>query len=591
MKKILLGAAISAALFGGAAQATITFNGNNLPDAATLADTTVVYLSGSSAQSALIERGLTVGTNEGVCRAGTVHKFMESTGNQLAYICELNTAANGSSAPDTNIPASITTSNLLVYKRNAGGSGKGVVPIVAPAQIEFLNLTSNPTPCTSASSSVFASVKTCAYNVTSNAEFHIPTFGLSDTNPQIFTVASENAPVGTVPGTPPNPTPTTYQIVPGPAVAFGVATTTKLRNALQEAQFPATSVCNPTNAGYTDLSGNQADTADSLACMPNLNRNTIAALFAAYPTPVSPLVANVSAPALGAGKINQWSQFKVGTSDLYNHTSAANKPGSAKVHICSRTIGSGTKAQFGIKFLGNVCTSFGSKVVQHADHSAIAEPGQSNYKAGPIANPEKLLRPMVHAMASGGDLNECLNELDSGAANTSGNFAPGTAYGAAGATAVRWAVGFLSLDQNATLSNSYRFVKIDGVAPTLANVANGTYPDWVEGTFQYNVNQLSNASLKAMVLELISSFGTPSVLSYVNANTSTHTFGTSGFLAVPNTTHPASGTGLVNLAAPVNPLSHAIFPGTSGQATNDCRAPIIYSNNPANNVQGLQLVP
>jgi hypothetical protein len=294
-------------LFGGAAQATITFDGNNLPDAATLADTTIVYLSGSSAQSALIERGLTVGTNEGVCRAGTVHKFMESTGNQLAYICELNTTANGSSAPDTNIPASITTSNLLVYKRNAGGSGKGVVPIVAPAQIEFLNLTSNPTACTSASSSVFASVKTCAYNVTTNAEFHIPTFGLSDVNPQIFTIASENAPVGTVPSTPPNPTPTTYQIVPGPAVTFGVVATTKLRNALQEAQFPATSVCNPTNAGYTDLSGNQADTADSLACMPDLNRNTLAALFAAYPTPVLSLVANVSAPALGAGKINQWS--------------------------------------------------------------------------------------------------------------------------------------------------------------------------------------------------------------------------------------------------------------------------------------------
>jgi hypothetical protein len=591
MKKILLGAAISAALFGGAAQATITFDGNNLPDAATLADTTIVYLSGSSAQAGLIERGLTVGTGEGVCLAGSVHKYMESTGNQVAYICELNTAANGSLTPDTNIPASITTSNLLVYKRNAGGSGKGVVPIVAPAQIEFLNLTSNPTACTSASSSVFASVKTCAYNVSTNAEFHIPTFGLSDVNPQIFTVISENAPVGTAPGTPPNPSPSTYQIVPGPAVTFGVVASTKLRNALQEAQFPATSVCNPTNAGYTDLSGTSADTADSVDCMPDLNRNTIAALFAAYPTPVSPLKANVSAPALGAGKINQWSQFKVGTSDLYSHVSAANKPGAAKVHICSRTIGSGSKAQFGIKFLGNVCNTNGSKVVQHADHSAIAEPGQSNYVAGPIANPENLLRPMVHAMASGGDMTECLNELDSGAANTSGNFAPGTAYGAAGATAIRWAVGYQSLDQNANLANNFRFVKVDGVAPTLANVANGTYPDWVEGTFQYNVTTLSNASLKAMVLELISSFGTPSVLSYINTSVGTHTFGTSGFLAVPNTTHAASATGLVNLSAPVNPLSHAIFPGTSGSATNDCRSPIIYSNNPANNVQGLQLVP
>jgi hypothetical protein len=590
MKKILLGAAISAALFGGAAQAAITFNANNLPDAATLADTTTVYLSGSSALAELIERGLTVGSNEGVCKAGSVHKFTESLGDQVAYICELNTAANGSLTPDTSIPAAITTSNLLVYKRNAGGSGKGVVPIVAPAQIEFLNLTTNPSVCTSASSSVFASVKTCAYNVSTNAEFHVPTFGLSDTNPQIFTVASENAPVGTVPATPPNPTPTTYQIIPGPVAVFGVIATTKMRNALQEAQFPTSSVCNPKNANYTDLPGIQVDTADSEACMPNLNKGTIAALFAAYPTPVSPLKANVSAPALGAGKINQWTQFKVGASDLYTQVSAANKPGSAKVHLCSRVIGSGTKTQFGVKFLNNVCSTSGSKLVQHADHSAVAEFGQSNYVAGPIASPEKMLRPMVHAMSTAGGVGECMTELDTGAANASGSFAPGTAYGAAGATAVRWAIGYTSLDKNASLSSNYRFVKIDGVAPTLANVANGSYPDWVESTFQYNTTQLTNAALKAMVLELISSFSTPSVVSYVNTNTGTHTFGTSGVMAIPNSTHPAAATGRVNLAAPVNPLSHAIFPGTSGSATNDCRTPIIYSNNPANNTQGLQIV-
>ncbi|MFZ2450926.1 MAG: hypothetical protein WAW36_10445 [Methylovulum miyakonense] len=595
MKKILLGAAVSAALFGGVAQAAITFNANNMPDAVTLNDTTIVYLSGSSALSDLIERGLTVGSNEGVCKAGTIHKFVDlGTGgnNQQAYICALNTAANGSLTPNTAIPAGITKSNLLVYKRNEGGSGKGVVPIVKPAQIAFLNVTTNPTPCTTATSTTFASVKTCDYNSSTNATFATPTFGLSDVNPQIFSVGTENAPVGTTPPLPPGPTSSTYQIIPAPGAVFGIIATTKLRNALQQAQFPAASTCNPTNAGYKDVAGTGVDTADSLACMPNLNSDQIADLFAGYPTPVSPLKANISAPAAGAGKIHQWTQLKTSAfTNLFDQTVVKNKPANAKVHICSRTVGSGTKAQFGVKFLNNGCSSGSSKMVQHFDHSAYAEPGQANYKAfNPInTTVESALRPVVHAMASGGGLAECMDELDSGAANSAGSFAPASAYGAPGATAVRWAIGIQSLDKNADLSKNYRFIKVDGVAPILKTVVNGKYPDWVEATFQYNVNTLPSGALRNLVLEIVSSFTTPSVISFVNTKTGTHTFGTSGVIAVPNSIHPALVNGTVDLAKPVNPLSHAVFPGTGAQATNNCRNPLIYSNNPNNNNQGLQL--
>jgi hypothetical protein len=542
---------------------------------------------------------LTVGTKEGVCLANSVYKFNEASGDQVAYICQLNTAANGSVAANSKIPAGITTSNLLVYKRNAGGSIQGVAPVVPNnvstpiAPIAFLNLTSNSGTCTVPSvspSSAFKNVITCPYDKTANAEFQVPTFGISDVNPQIFTIASENSPAGTVPAIPGAPSNTTYQIVPGPAVTFGVVVTTKLRNALQEAQFDSTSTCNPTNAGYTDLSGTAVDTADSDACMPNLSRGTLATIFAASPAPVTPLIANVNAPALGAGKIKDWSQLKVGTTDLYNNADAANKPGSAKVHICSRTIGSGTKAQFGLKFLGNVCNSFGSKVVQNADYLGTSEPGQVGYNATVV--PETALRPMVHAMSTGGGLSECLNELDSGAANSAGNFAPGTAYGAAGATAVRWAIGFVSLDNNATQSNAYRFIKIDGAAPTLANVANGTYPDWVEGTFQYNTNVLPAGNLRNLALAMMTSFTTPSVLSYVNANAATQTFGVSGFLTAPSVTYPASATGKVDPTAPVNPLSYAINPTTGGNATNDCRTPAVFNRSGSvnNNTQGLQIV-
>ncbi len=593
MKKLILGAAVSAALFGNVAHAAIEFGGNGMPTAATLADSTVVFLAGASAQAELFDRALLDGTKESICKKGTVHKFMDppSGSNQKAYLCELNTAANGSTTPNTNIP-NLGRSNLLFYKRDEGGSGPGVYQIVTPAQIAFLDVTTNGSGCIATTPGLFASTRTCAYNKDTNRTLATPTFGVSDVNPQIFTVGGENAPASTKPATPPNPSPTTYQIIPGPAQVFGVTVTTKLRNALQQAQFPSTSACNPVNAGYTDLAGTAADTADSEGCMPNLNSDMIAAIFAAYPAPASPLVAGVSAPAFGAGKIHQWTQIKTGPStDLFTQTIAANKPANAKVHICSRTQGSGTKAQFGVKFLNTVCSANGAKMVSHADHSAIGEVGQSFFLAGPIANPEGKMRPMVHAMASGGGNSECMDELNSGAANTAGSFAPGSAYGAPGATAVRWAIGYNSLDKNSSLSAGYRFVKIDGVSPTLENVAAGLYPDWVEGTFQYNVNVLKDASLKALVVEMISSFGTPSVISFVNTSAGTQTFGTTGFLAIPNSTHPAPANGFVNLASPVNPLSHALFPATAGNATNDCRNPIIYSNNPANNTQGLQLKP
>jgi hypothetical protein len=646
MKKIILGAAIAAALSSGVANASITFDSSNQPDAATMADTTSVFLSGSSALAELFERGLANGSSEGVCKTGTVHRFSSNANtDQVAYLCELNTAANGSATPNTNIPSGITKSNLLMYKRNAGGSAKGVLPIITPAAIEFLNVTTNPSNCTANTVPAgFATSVSCPYNAATNMTSAVPTFGISDVNPQLFTTASENAVKGTLPGTPPGPAPLTYQVVPGPAAVFGVTVTTKLRNALQEAQFPTTSTCNPLNGGYTT---GAAGTAESEACMPNLNSKQIAEIFAASPAPNKPLTADViatkdvfhaavtakaaytdklgvfhpavaaqaaytdlagsfvsagTAPALGAGRINSWKQLKIGTSNLYDQTTSSiagvsNKPASPKVHICSRTIGSGTKAQLGIKFLNNTCSTSGAKVVQNANHVSIGEVGETGYIATGAAmpNPELMSRPMVHAMASSGDLEECMDELDQGAQNATGAFAPGTVY--TGGT--RWAIGIASLDKNTNLSKNHRFVKIDGATPNLQNVANGTYSDWVEATFQYrsdtttptSLGNPANANLKALVLEMISSFTTPSVISTVNTSKGTFPFGTAGFLTAPSEARPANINGIVSLAGPINPLSHAIYPGTGAFATNDCRLPVTYSNNPANLNQGIQLVP
>jgi hypothetical protein len=566
MKKLLLGAAIATALIGNVANAAIVVNADGTPTAGTMSATTQIFLSGSSALQELVERSLLEGTANAICKSGTVRKYIDAGtngSNQAAYLCELNAGANQNPVLKTLSTHAGWKPNLLLYKRNQGGSLQGTVPVANSIATEFLNVSSNTGVCTPQPAGLFAAIVKCDYDSSNNVKT-VPTFGLADVNPKIFTIASENAPAGTPALT------TGFKTIPSVAAVFGVVVTTKLRNALQQAQFSLSSNCNPKNAGYTST------TAESAVCTPNLQTSQIAAIFAGYPAPTAPL----TLPVKGAGKLHDWTQIKIGSGgNLFANTIAANKPSKSKLHICSRTIGSGTKAQFGVRFLNNACNAAGSKLVQNADYNGSSESTQPDFNATPV--PETAIRPMVHAMASSGGLAECLTELDSGTGSSGGSF-DGSKYDGS-----RWAIGYQSLDKNATRSAAYRFIKIDGVLPTLQNIANGRYHDWVEAVYVYRSN-LSGDTL-TLVNEAINSFGKPSVLGFVNTSAANHSFGKSGFLAVPNAAHPAPLNGLVNAASPINPLSYAIYPGTGANASDNCRNPLVYSTNPANNTQGLQL--
>ncbi|MGZ8152376.1 MAG: hypothetical protein ACXW0Q_05885, partial [Methylovulum sp.] len=368
MKKLLLGAAITTALLSGAANAAITVNANGTPTAATLADTTSVFLSGSSALQELIEKAMLDGSANGICKTGTARKYIDTPSagsDQNAYLCELNNPLNPVLA---TLSASATwKSNLLLYKRNSGGSLQGTVPVANSQTIAFLNVTSNTGTCAPVAAGSFVATVNCDYTSTvpgGNNTATIPTFGLSDVNPEVFGIGAELAPNGTPAMV------TGFKKIPGVAAVFGVIVTTKLRNALQQALFATTSVCNPTNASY-------AANAETQACMPNLQSDFVADIFSAYPAPTAPL----TNPVLGAGKIQNWNQLKIGaTGNLWaNTTVAANKPTSSKLHICSRTIGSGTKAQFAVRFLNTFCAAQGAKVVKNADFLGTDEPTQTLY--------------------------------------------------------------------------------------------------------------------------------------------------------------------------------------------------------------------
>ena len=72
------------------------------------------------------------------------------------------------------------------------------------------------------------------------------------------------------------------------------------------------------------------------------------------------------------------------------------------------------------------------------------------------AGSNPVVGPLVTENSGSGDVTTCLN--DKQAAN-------------------KWALGIQSLEKN---SPSWKFIKINGVAPTVKNVAYNNYFDWVE---------------------------------------------------------------------------------------------------------------
>lgn len=533
MKNLLLGVAASATLLAGAANAAITLEGGK--PVVTPADTYEIFLSGASAPRNFIEQ-LLVNTKvpkaNRLCDASKpIYKFSESSSNnQTAYLCVMNPqnpALQGLAAGKTN---------LMVYKRDAGGSAQGVSPIIADAAISFLKV--DPSICTVPVVGGGLSQSTCTFTEgnPSQSQNVKPDFGVSDVDPIQF--SGSNTPSGFQPVT--KSQVSKLEVKSAAAQVFGIAVGVKLRNALQAAQFKATTVCHPNNAKY-------AANAESAKCMPTLSSGQLASIF--------------------TGKLTSWKQLRVGGSNnLFDVAPNRFKPTGAfadRLHICGRVQGSGTRAQFGIKFLSYPCNDFANAQID------------GDFDADTTNNPpEAVNQAQIHNNSSSGDVEECMTDLDSGTGADTGKF--NNIYG------TRWAIGYQGTERNATNSKDYRFIKVDGVEPTLNKVIAGRYKDWVELTFQYNKKHVFNTSEKAIIEEIIREAGNPVVMGVTNA-AAKHTWGQSGVLAVPQSFDPQSN-GRISNARPVNPLSH----GTITQGPNACRAPAIY--NPKNNTSGLQLL-
>ncbi len=487
----------------------------------------VVYWGGATA-STLSAQELTV---ESVCDSDPA----QSNDTNLFYVKSTSTDAPGNdwAIACRGVAGGKTglVGKILVVKRDRGGSGVGVGPVQSATPISFLTVDNTScalavTPGVNGAPQIVApeggnvALTGCLATYTTNALTEI---GTSDIEPDKFGF-SQNIPI--VDGA---PQPFLAGVAFGgqaslAALVFNNPVTLALRNKLQEAQFPS-GVCNPSHADYLAPSVNPADqvagrpaptNAESVTCMPSLSRQEIDSLL--------------------TGRVVAWSQLL-----RADGTPVPLLTGS--VQICRRVEGSGTQATINANISAYPCDA------NRADGLTDIVPPRAANGTTVINN------------SGSGDVDNCLHNFNG--------------------TANPYAIGNLSVEgRNTGLNRNWRFIKIDGVAPTLAAVHSGAYYHWAQQSIQYRAGIAANKV--AIFTALSGGLNNPTVLEKLNrqanaADCSTGTitacgslynFGQSGWLATP--TASLVYDNVLNTARPVNSLTREVTPGK----VNICQAPV-----------------
>ena len=448
---------------------------------------------------------------------------------QSVYSCILDAA---------QVPANIADARVEFRKQSAGGSGMGVNTIVD----QNINANSKPNqymPVNSTDCSVVNAtpgIGYAEYDCTSTFVDNLAVVGVSDVNPELFANFSPTnaANVGLVSKS-------------AAALVFGVPVTDSLYQALQAAQIAEGEISATCAIGdYTD------------ACMPTMGKELVASIM--------------------AGKVTNWSQVKVTpaatgvTTDLFSFAAGtAYAADQTPVTVCRRVPTSGTQTQNQVKFLHSPCTVNGLL------------PAVTGSQTGPV----------IAQNSGSGNMTECLQDFEyrtnqtghNGSIEADGSLSPAFPPSETGiptrvgpATKL-WAIGIQSTEKK---DASFKFVKIDGLAPTLENAASGKYWHWVEITYQWATNattaQVPTAQQQSLIDTIVANGGSPATLAGLNAKF-IHPFGQAGYMAVSRNGHSVTdGSGNIDLINnPVTAYSHT----SAGGNIDNCMVPVLDPAAPA----------
>ncbi len=287
---------------------------------------------------------------------------------------------------------------------------------------------------------------------------------------------------------------------------FGVPVNVLMYQDLQRAQFPSGhplfNDCNPAGSNYGSITTSGFN-ANQEKCMPSLTANEIRSIF-------------TKGGAIRSSKDFQ-TEIPYGSGTYAELTATTNGATDNTIHICRYANGLGAQAQTNAIFLGYPC-------------DATIDSGIDTL----VPEAESALTTFVTENQSSTDIEKCLNDFNNGTNDSGKNNVP--AGCTAGNCRKRWAIGIQSADKNApsgagAYSNAYRFIKIDGYAPTLVNAHAGDYFDVAQQSLQYKsgaptVTVDAFTALKPYIQD-------PLKLPALNK---VHSFGTSGWLATPSAT-------------------------------------------------------
>jgi hypothetical protein len=480
-----------------------------------------LYLSGSSAQDEALENLIRlpagVAAAPGLCERGTLDIYrgtLEGTSNRVFY-CR-------SSGDVAGLPPG---QRVAIYK-SSGGSGEGVTPVSAARALPFLDLARLPqTPGCQSGQAVKATAELIAYTNHSGcdgaAKPRVPRAGLSDVNPELVggvTVA--------------------LTVRPQNQIVWGLPVSKNLRNALQTIQGLV-----PSSVPHDDPS------RDSEASMPSLARAQIAALL--------------------SGAIRSWDDFYDSRGTPATRSSllapgpprdpeaSGASPGAyrpdgrlgATVYICRRIAASGTQAAYEVHYLRARCEANALTFLAPNDGSNLVSGGDVN-RLIRIADP----RGSVFAGVGTADVRDCLD---------------------AHAQFNRWAIGLLSTENVGNNGNrKFRYLKVDGVAPTLLNAYLGRWPHVTEQSMQWrkSFDQSLTTTTEGRVLAfLATNLGLPRVIAALNSGF-VHSWGQGGYLAPATSGFPSPKPPVTAEALRLNPVGGLT---RSLGRLDDCHAPVV----------------
>jgi len=409
-----------------------------------------------------------------ICEPGSLDVYRARDRYVRLFFCRIKSGE----ASLAGLPAG---QKVAFHKSSVSGGGSGVGPLIQRTPIEFLNVLdlrdhlSDRCPAASRTTHPNQGELTgfTEYEcLNPTPHFEVPDVGMSDVEPKFFLNLYGLGPSAIEALTVHHPS----------ALIFGVPVSLDLRDALQRARFARNQPCNPANAHYLeqveDGHGSHVARGESEACMPSLSRAQLAGIF--------------------SGAITSWAQIV--NPDGYPLAAKTQKPGKIasppgvrapnddRVFVCRRPSTAANQAAYEMFFLNLRCTAGGS---------AFVEAGENVFKGAVTA-----------------DVRSCLTQLDQ---------------------KNLWAVGILTTENVESVPQEHwRFIKMDGIAPTLLNTYNGHWPFFVEQSYQWRNDRTTHPLLGpklALMVYIGTQLGSPAVIRDIDREYR-HAWGSAGVMAL-----------------------------------------------------------